>query len=176
MFRDESEAVVRKARSQQVQTAQPQHRVASAERGKPSSSIKPSFADSTVSQPQPPTSLAGASRTLSPSLDQQALCFFHGNYVLHLGGNSKVHQDYLRFLCNQSVNNGAVFSTLAAVGLAGLANIKNAPEIMMIAREKYALALRLTNAALQDPFEAKSNLTLRAVLLLSMYEVSTFQY
>ncbi len=72
----------------------------------------------------------------------------------------------------QCPGNGALSATVASVGMAGLANTKFAPQVMIAARQTYARALRLINAALRDPIETKTNQTLSAVLLLGLFEVS----
>lgn len=71
----------------------------------------------------------------------------------------------------QCPGNGALSATVASVGMAGLANTKAAPQVMIAARKSYARALRLINTALQDPVESTRDQTLSAILLLGLFEV-----
>jgi hypothetical protein len=62
-------------------------------------------------------------------------------------------------------------SAIVSVRMAGLANKKKAPDIMIAARRKYTSALRLTIAALSKTALATTDETLIAVILLRLYEV-----
>lgn len=74
-------------------------------------------------------------------------------------------------MMSESNYGGALSATITAVGLAGLSNSNNAPDVMIVARQNYASALHLVNTALRDPIESKTDQTLVAVMLLGMYEV-----
>ena len=63
-------------------------------------------------------------------------------------------------------------AAISSVSLAGLANVKSAPAVMASARSEYASALRQINVALRDPGQVKTDSTLTAVILLSMFEVT----
>lgn len=67
--------------------------------------------------------------------------------------------------------NDTLVVTLTAVGMAGLANLKNDPGMMAAARQNYVTALHLTNAALQDAVSVRTDQTLTAVILLGVFEV-----
>jgi hypothetical protein len=107
----------------------------------------------------------------STPVNDQAVCFFYGNYVLP-------SEDYLAFLATaQSTwKSPAVLAAVSALGLAALANIQMSPTTMMAAREEYTTALSYTNHALRDPILSKSDSTFAAVTLLGMFEVCTVQY
>jgi hypothetical protein len=60
---------------------------------------------------------------------------------------------------------------VTAVGLAGLANFWNAPNILPKANNAYCSALRLVNSGLGNIEEAKSDQTLVAIILLGLYDV-----
>ena len=166
-FRDESQDVRRKARVRQNPSIQQTSREASA----PSeifTDLVPSASSSTNS-PQP-SNLRLSPRTLSDSITDRAKCFFFYNFVVADQGLSKGHLDELPALV-QRWGNGALMTTITSVGLAGLSNTKHAPQVMVTARQIYARALRLTNAALRDPIESKTDQTLSAVMLLGLFEV-----
>lgn len=65
----------------------------------------------------------------------------------------------------------ALEAAVKAIGLASIAKIHQLPKIKYIARQEYGKALLATNNALHDPFMAKSDSTLTAVIMLGMYEV-----
>ena len=110
-------------------------------------------------------------RTLSVSVHDQATCFFFYNFVVVDLGLSRGHLDELPTLI-QCPGNGALVATVTSVGMAALSNTKSAPQVMVAARQSYAKALRLINAALRDPVESKTDQTLSAILLLGLFEVS----
>ncbi len=60
---------------------------------------------------------------------------------------------------------------VAAVSLAGLASFWKAPSIMTQANNVYCTALRLINTSLGNIEEAKSDQSVVAIMLLSLYEV-----
>jgi hypothetical protein len=62
---------------------------------------------------------------------------------------------------------------ISCVGLAGLANVNRNPDLMMRARLKYAATLRRVVASLQSPEKADIGYTVKAVMLLTIYEVSS---
>ena len=66
--------------------------------------------------------------------------------------------------------------TITSVGMAGISNLKNDPHLMVAARQKYISALCVTNAALQNPVSARTDLTLTAVILLGIFEVHILRY
>ena len=170
-FRDESQDVIRKAR------VRPRSPVQSTSRR-----AFPVFETSTgvvrsggSNAKPPPADDLGLTRRRAPSVSvtDQATCFFFSNFVVADMGLSKSHLNHVTALI-QLPGNGALAATVAAVGMAGLANTRAAPQVMVAARENYAKALRLINAALRDPIESKTNQTLSAVLLLGLFEVSGF--
>jgi hypothetical protein len=106
-------------------------------------------------------------------LEEQASSFFFNKFV---NVDSISHSGYLDFLpamYDHSKSNDALTAVITAVGIACLSNILVAPEMMDAARNKYALALRLINAALQDPSKAITDQTCTAVILFGLYEVIT---
>jgi hypothetical protein len=55
--------------------------------------------------------------------------------------------------------------------MASFGNRFNAKPPLLHARRTYVKALSLTNAALRNPIEAKTDTTLMSVMLLGLYEV-----
>lgn len=70
----------------------------------------------------------------------------------------------------------ALQASAKSLGLASMAGIEKLPILRRAASEQYCIALRATNAALQDPTLAKCDSTLLAVEILSTYEVKIFDY
>lgn len=68
----------------------------------------------------------------------------------------------------------ALEASIKAIGLATMSNAHRLPELMLAARQEYSTALLATNSALQDPIKCKSDSTLAAVTLLSVYEVRQY--
>jgi hypothetical protein len=108
----------------------------------------------------------------STSVEDQATCFFFGNYVsgadmLNTCGNYQ----YLSSIYTNQTIGISLRQAVSAVGLAGLANFWRAPNIMAKAKSAYCSALRLVNSRLGNIEEAKSDQTLVAIILLGLYEV-----
>lgn len=84
--------------------------------------------------------------------------------------------DHIHPLSLPSQNGASPLSaSIISVGMAGLSNTKKAPRIMIEARRQYVMALNMTNKALRDPSQARTDSTLAAVVLLGMFEVSASQ-
>jgi hypothetical protein len=58
------------------------------------------------------------------------------------------------------------------VGLAGLSNVKNDSQMMCAARLKYSATVRRVRTSLQTPESADMGYTLKAVMMLALFEVS----
>ena len=111
----------------------------------------------------------------STSAEDQATCFFFGNYVsgtemLNTCGN---YQYMSTIYANEPVG-VPLRQAITAIGLAGLSNFWSAPNIMAKANSAYCSALRLVNSGLSNIEEAKSDQTLVAIILLGLYEVHLF--
>ena len=84
---------------------------------------------------------------------------------------TKGYLEFLLPLYKTDVPNGQFSTAVSAVALASLANRPNSKNLLPKAREIYTKALALTNAALRDPVQAKTDQTLSSVLLLGIFEV-----
>lgn len=106
--------------------------------------------------------------TLRPppvSVDDRALSFMFKHYVGSVPNQGVL--PYLPELLHKDPS-PALQSTMKVVGIA---NMSMMPESRRSARQEYSIALRAINDALRDPVAAKSDSTLAAVLLVSVYEV-----
>lgn len=95
--------------------------------------------------------------------------FFH-HYVSPSRTFCRLDLDFTSFV----IDNAAMRSTLAEIVIAlGILTLPRKTDAScMASRLRYARALRLTNRALRDEIEAKSDEVLMAVILLSFFEVS----
>lgn len=156
-FHDQSEEVIGKARRQQNTKA----------------SVK---ALSCSRRPSPSTAngYQQSSPTLFPSVtfsvNDQASGFIFSHYVRN-AKNTRGHLDFLPTVIREDTS-PAVKACISALGLASLANIHMSPELMSAARHEYSAALSATSVALRDRECARSDSTLAAVELLSLYEVA----
>ena len=96
--------------------------------------------------------------------------FFH-HYVSPTRTFNRLDLDFATAV----IDNAAMRSTLDEIVIAlGILTLPRKTEASYTAaRSRYARALRMTNQALQDPEEAKSDGVLMAVILLSCFEVSS---
>lgn len=60
---------------------------------------------------------------------------------------------------------------IEAVGMAGISNVSDAPDVASKSKRQYGRALASLNQALKDPTQALADTTLMAVILLGLYEV-----
>ena len=108
--------------------------------------------------------------------EAQASCFFFSRYILN-NADSTLRRGYLNFLpdiCAKEPTGSALSNIVTSLGLACLSNQRKDPGTMTVAVSKYTEALRLINAALMDPTQAKSDQTLISVMLLSLFEARWF--
>lgn len=104
---------------------------------------------------------------------QEAICFF---LQLHaFSGNPLIKDALTRFLIasSESLGQRAIQFSIKAVASAMLSRVRGSRALDQVARKEYGSALEFVNQALADPQEAKTDQTLGAVVLLSLYEVST---
>ncbi|KAH8819168.1 hypothetical protein F5884DRAFT_864617 [Xylogone sp. PMI_703] len=110
---------------------------------------------------------------LSTNLEDQAISFFFGHYVLPIRHGN---HEYLPDIYAEEVRDefdGPIKNIITASGLAGLANRSNNERLLVVARRLYGKAIGLINSALADPVKVKSDQTLAAVLVLSIFEAIT---
>ncbi len=113
----------------------------------------------------------GAPRGLSVPLEDQSAYYFFHNFVSNDPTTLTAYSHVLPTLYGQKSSFSTLPKIIDAIGLAGISNMKHAPELMVAAGQKYARVLRAINASIQDPKEASTDQTLIAVMLLSLFEV-----
>ncbi|KAM3071779.1 hypothetical protein ACMFMG_009639 [Clarireedia jacksonii] len=105
-------------------------------------------------------------------VEDQATCYFFRNYVLDDSSTNGPFQ-YLQDIYNIEIIGPALTDSIESLGLVGLANFWQSPEMKFHANRKYNSALRLMSSRLRNEEEAKENQTLVAVMLLGFYETNT---
>lgn len=113
-------------------------------------------------------------RNISFSPEHMALPFFFYHYLPNASGRALSHPDCVSILYTRATERGYLASLINAVGLGGLAYVRNAPSLIHVAGHIYAGALHGIRVALAEPAEAVSDQMLVAVMLLALYEVSLF--
>jgi hypothetical protein len=189
MFRNESEAVIGKAKAREKSKAKAKEkqRAVQSSSSSPSSSssvddevdqeiLKKEFAEFTLQQPD--KLVGGFVRDMMPmgafslppntQLQTRAQAFFYSKSSLWLQ-----NFDLLSTLCSQTTADEHLLASMSAVGLASLSNSLHTPELLNRSRKDYITALHLTNAALRSPTDVKKDSTLFSVMILSIYETIT---
>lgn len=102
---------------------------------------------------------------MTPTVEQRARGFFqaHSKYWLR-------NTDLLDGMVSQTQGEEHLLASMYAVGLASYSNYVHSDKLMARAREGYTSALRLTNAAIKSPTDAKRDSTLFAIMILGIYE------
>jgi hypothetical protein len=119
-----------------------------------------------------PAQLGRVQRAISPSAESQAFCYFLEKYVPREGRYSAPILEYL--VSTITSNSQTISAIITAAGMAGLSAVRRDAKLSMLARRKYAVALQRTKEHLQDPVEAKSDMTFVAVGYLAVFEVIRF--
>lgn len=149
MFRDESQAVVRKARA-----------AASGRRGaSPVHSSKPQSCSPAIMQP------------FTLAAQEQGTNFFLSTYAW-INASSLIKRGFDYSPSSKlPLSEKALLSCISSLGMAALSGIQKSRPLRLTATREYTSALKLTNAALRDSTEAKTDATLTAIVLLSFFEV-----
>ena len=203
MFRDESQQVVRKARTGGSRRAKPSRK--SPRRVSPSPSTSSSDAvlppgggpggtpgnlndpsdvtDVLPSSSSPPDGALSPLVEPSPRLmmqpsyqfnDSEAICFFlHSNSWPGTFWMMDFGPDFW-LQGGGSPSHQAMKAGLISVGTAMLSRIRQSANMQVTAEKEYGYALQLLTTAVMDEEEAKTNPTLAAVLLLAIFEVTLF--
>lgn len=102
---------------------------------------------------------------------QEAICYFLRSNAL--SATFWVGDFVSKFLSRPGgpPSSNAMQAGIVAVASAMLCRVRKMPSLQDVARREYVSALKLLNAALVDPEEAKTNQALGAVVLLAVYEV-----
>lgn len=114
-------------------------------------------------------------REVAPSIEDQALGFFIGNYVSRPKFVPRGMFEWVLDFIADPMTEDILRQSVNAASLAGFANATKSPIIMQQAQAAYGSALRLTNAALRVKESAVKDNTLMAVIMLGTYESFVFQ-
>jgi hypothetical protein len=108
---------------------------------------------------------------LSPSLEDQATCFFFQNYVFTELATPYGHFARLSTIFGQAKETKALSGVIISIGAAGISNIRKNPKLMHAAQEIHSTTLQRTQNLLEDSNRIQEDQTLLVVLLLALYEV-----
>lgn len=112
-----------------------------------------------------------AMRGLSIPLEDEATYYFFHNFVSEDPASIAAYSHVMPTVYRQHSSFSALSKIIEAIGLAAISNLKQAPELMVAAGQKYARVLRAITASIQDSKEASTDQTLIAVMLLGLFEV-----
>jgi len=185
LFRDENEKVIRKARGRPALLERQKSKGEGAGVGadKEEDELGNALVSSQIATPTP--SRVG---TLSNTASSPSIAIFRNlvSSTADPGINFFFHQ-YMTAPSPASIGPLDIFSSqiwrgvsqhkpfldaISCVGLAGLSNVKNDKQMMQMARLKYAATLRRVMTSLQVPESADLGYTLKAVMLLALFEVN----
>ena len=107
---------------------------------------------------------ASLSYSISMPIESIAQTFFFNNYSI-------VTPSYAATSKYDSRQPSAKFLSITAVGMAGLANSRRDPSLMVRARAKYEVSLRMMKETLHNRTEAMKETTFASVFVMSMFEV-----
>jgi hypothetical protein len=185
MFKNESEVVAKKAEKRYEALAK-QKSPSSPTKKEPDSNPletwefthefpRPTTGDTqVVSYTRYPTP-ESMTREIVPSIEDQALGFFIGNYVARPSFVPRGQFEWVTELLGQTAPEEILKYSVNATSLAGFANATKSPVIMQQAQAAYGSALRLTNNALRVKETAVKDSTLISVILLGLYENFLFR-
>lgn len=112
-------------------------------------------------------------RSLSIPLEDEGTNYFFHSFVMSDPVISINFLSYVPTLYTKGAEASPLHGIIASIGMASISNIKSDPRIMFAARRKHTLVLQAINSALHDPERATLDTTFVAVLLLSLFEVTT---
>lgn len=178
MFKNESDVVAKKAekRYEVLAKQKPSSSSTKKEPITPENIISESWEFSYVWSPQSSSTQVvpysryptpeSMTREIVPSIEDQALGFFIGNYIAQPTLVPRGQFEWVTELLAQPVTEDILRHSVNAATLAGFANATKNPIIMQQAQTAYLSALRLTNNALGVKEEAIKDSTLISVIML----------
>jgi hypothetical protein len=101
----------------------------------------------------------------------QGLNYFMTHHAVGMDQPSISSQAYNRFLSTDGFH-PLVSTTMTALGIAGVANLYMDPALKQEATRWYLNAIKMANAAISSPEEVRSDTTLVAINLLTMFEAT----
>lgn len=116
------------------------------------------------------------SRTLGLSSDEVGVNYFLFHFVVGGLSPSRGYLNYVPAVFSADGESPTLMASMAAVGLAALANSTQQPELFQRAHTKYWEAIDKVNAALSSSVESIKDSTLMSVISLGLFEhVSNFE-
>ena len=103
-----------------------------------------------------------------PSVDEAGVNYFLHHFVVGGRSSSRGYLNYVSAVYAADDGHPALQASMAAVGLAALANSTRQPELSQHARAKYWKAIGHVNTALASPVESVKDSTLMSVISLSL--------
>ncbi|KAF9775785.1 hypothetical protein IL306_006096 [Fusarium sp. DS 682] len=105
---------------------------------------------------------------IDTSLEEQGIQFYINRYLIGHPDEPRSPGDlpHTGWLWDPAVQD-----VMAAVGLASLSNLRDDPNMMTIARQRYGMALRQTGRLVQTSSMPDFEVTMRSVVMLAMFEV-----
>lgn len=108
-------------------------------------------------------------KPLGPNHEEQGVQFYINRYLIGHPDEPKTAGD---LSSTQWLWSPALQDIMAAVGLAGLSNLKSDRNLMTVARQRYGKALRQTGQLIQASKTPDFEVAMRAVVTLAMFEVN----
>ncbi|KAF4332945.1 transcriptional regulatory moc3 [Fusarium beomiforme] len=102
------------------------------------------------------------------SLEEQGIQFYINRYLIGHPDEPRSPGDLSH---TEWLWDPAVQDVMAAVGLASLSNLRDDPNMMTIARQRYGMALRQTGRLVQTSSMPNFEVTMRSVVMLAMFEL-----
>ena len=130
----------------------------------------PSSMTMTMTELVPASYYGQVSKTIGPSLEEQGIQFYVNRYLI---GHPDEPRNSGDLDSSPWLWSPALQDVMTAVGLAGLSTVKNDGELMTLARQRYGTALRRTGQLIQKCQTPSLMLTMRAVVMLLMFEVGS---
>jgi hypothetical protein len=180
MFRDESSKVIQKAHAQWGVGEGPDDMVstspistASASSFSPISATSSGMRRSSTASASSVTAITPVTRvmpSIAPTLDEQGSQFFINRYIIGHPDEPRTTQE---FQSVQWASDPALRDVMTAVGLAGLANLKEGQhrDLTLLARERYGMALRQTGQLVKSGRAPSLEVTIRSIITLAMFEL-----
>lgn len=155
-FCDETANVEKKARKTKLRDATPHH---APQTQKPNS-------DRLV------VSKSSSLQLLSVPIEDQAFKYFLDSSAVGIEQPPLSSESYHQHLSTNGIH-PLVATTMTALGMAGLANLCMDPGLKRQATQWYLKSIKMMNAAIADPVQARNDVTLVSIHLSSMFEATS---
>ncbi|CAG8152670.1 unnamed protein product [Penicillium salamii] len=170
MFRNETAAVIQKAKGNGLAYRASRGKMATPEPAQPLL-----WSNESVYGDQCPSLSPYLLNTITSDCIFQAICFFFSSFSDLT--TTRLAKDCMcdGTLPETASGERALKASIASVGLANLANLHNSSDILRSAKKSYSVALNAINAALGDPMQTTQDTTLAAILCIFLYEIIIFE-